>query len=492
MNVDPQLTAERSTLGGLLLDDIEWLRVKKIVSAEDFTDKRNRSIFKAISNQLDNGKPADVVTLCDVAGLDLSYVATLAKDTPSAKNVVLYAEKIKEFSDKRNLVNALTKTVALIESENKTVEEAIEHLQGLSDQVQRKNTDPFRLVPATTLTAQPTTIKYLVKSYIPEKSIIEIFGAPGSGKSFVALDLSFCIANGIDWHEKRTAQGVVVYIAGEGFAGIGQRLRALELKHNRQAKNLIISKQPASLTDKQNAQWVASAVHEYDPVMVVIDTLSRNFGGGDENSTKDMNTFINHLDLYIKGDAAVMLVHHSGHSEKNRARGSSVLNGAVDVEYCITKSESMLTMTNTKAKEFEPPKSLSFNMSSQELDWQDDEGLLIKSITLTEMDWKPKKVEKGGVLTGRNEAILAALLRALERYGVEPKKEITTRFGGFETGKRVVHVDHWRKEAYMVIDVDSEEKKEKEAKRTAFNRAKSALMRNHIQTLNDQWWIISG
>lgn len=489
MVVDKHLIAERATLGGLMINAADWLVVRKIVSADDFTDPDNKAIFEAISKQLDNGKPADVVTLHESKGINLAYVAELAKETPSAENVISYAEIVSSHSTKKNIVAAFLKASSLIDSENKTVEEAIEYLQSLSDQVKRKNRDPFRLVPATTLTAESTTIKYLVKNYIPEKSIIEIFGAPGSGKSFVALDLSFCIANGIDWHEKRTVQGVVVYIAGEGFAGIGQRLRALELKHGMQAKNLIISKQPASLTDKQNAQWVASAVHEYDPVMVVIDTLSRNFGGGDENSTKDMNMFINHLDLYIKGDAAVMLVHHSGHAEKNRARGSSVLNGAVDVEYCITKSESMLTMTNTKAKEFEPPKSLSFNMSSQDLDWRDDEGLVIKSITLTEMDWKPKAKEVKSGLNGREEAILAALLRVLERYGTEPKKEIIERFGGFKTGKRVVHVDHWRKEAYMVIDVDTE-KNENEAKRAAFNRAKTKLLKNHVQTLNDQWWII--
>ncbi|MCK5667136.1 MAG: AAA family ATPase, partial [Thiotrichaceae bacterium] len=340
------LIAEESTVGGLMIDASRWPEVKQIISIEDFHSGRVKAIFKAISKQLDNGQPANVVTMCDTKGLDLGYVASLAKNTPSAANISAYAKEVKKHSDRRKLLAALKKTANLLENGSKTTEEAFDFLLSVESQIHSKNIASFKLIPATALTTQPTVIKYLVKGYIPEKSIIEIFGAPGSGKSFVAMDWAFCIANGIDWHEKGTSQGTVVYIAGEGFAGIGQRLRALEVKHGMPANNLIISKQPASLTDEQNAQWVADAIHQHNPVMIVIDTLSRNFGGGDENSTRDMNAFISNLDLYIKGDATVVLVHHSGHSEKSRARGSSVLNGAVDVEYCINKNENIVTMSN--------------------------------------------------------------------------------------------------------------------------------------------------
>jgi len=489
MDFEHQLIAERSTLGGLMLDATEWLKVKKIVSVNDFTDPDNKAVFLAISKQLDDGKPADVVTLSDSLGLNLSYVAELSSNTPTAANVVSYAEKVKEFSDKRNLSAALKKAADLVGSGNKTPEETLKYISDLASQVTRKNIDPFTLVPATSLTAEPTIIKFLVQGYIPEKSIIEIFGSPGHGKSFVALDLSFCIANGIDWHQKRVNQGVVVYIAGEGFSGIGQRLRALEIKHGVPANNLIISKQPASLTDKENALWVAEAVHQHNPVLIVIDTLSRNFGGGDENSTRDMNTFISHLDLYIKGDASVLIVHHSGHAEKSRARGSSVLNGAVDVEYCISKSENLLTMSNTKAKEFEPPLGLSFEMTPQELDWQDEHGETISSVALTQTDYKPSKEKSEPRLRGRSEAVLAALQRSVESHGVKPGVEITTRFGGFGGGQRVVHIDNWRKEAYMVLDVEPGERETKN-KRAAFNRAKDALRKNHIQTMDGFWWVI--
>lgn len=176
--------------------------------------------------------------------------------------------------------------------------------------------------------------------------MIEMFGSAGSGKSFIALDMAFCIAADRPWHGRKVRAGTVVYLAGEGFHGLGQRIKALEIKYQQSTENLIISKQPASLTDEENALWVADAVHQYKPVLIVVDTISRNFGTGDENSTRDMAAFINHLDLYIKGDAAVLLVHHSGHGDKNRARGSSVLNAAVDVEYSVTKDGNSLSLCN--------------------------------------------------------------------------------------------------------------------------------------------------
>lgn len=349
----------------------------------------------------------------------------------------------------------------------------------------------FQLIPASELTKQPIPIRWLIRHYIPKSSVIEVFGAPGSGKSFVALDMAFCVSNGLDWHTQSTQPGTVIYLAGEGFAGIGQRLRALEIKHGIKANNLIISQQPASLTDEQNAAWVADAIHQHNPELIVIDTLSRNFGPGDENSSRDMNAFIFNLDLHIRGEAAVLIIHHSGHAEKSRARGSSVLFGAVDMEYSLSKSENKLVLANTKSKDFEPPRPLSFKLRQQELDWIDDQGEQVKSAILEPTEWHPSKDSKPR-LSARNQAILTALERAICLHGIKPEKAITERFAGFGfgSGRHVVHVDHWRKEAYPVIDVDSTDSIGADAKRKAFNRARDTLRKNHVQTMNGFWWVI--
>ncbi len=348
----------------------------------------------------------------------------------------------------------------------------------------------FALIAATELTGQPTRINYLIKDYLPEKSIVEMFGAAGSGKSFIALDMAFCIANGIDWHGLKTQQGAVVFLAGEGFSGIGQRLRALEIKHGMPAFQFFVSKQPASLTDDQNAAWVAESIRPFEPVLIVIDTLSRNFGGGDENSTKDMNIFINNLDIHIKMDATVLIIHHTGHVEKARARGSSALNGAMDCEYSVTKNDRSITLANTKMKEAKPPLPLVFEMVTQELNWLNDDDEPIKSIVLNKTDCIPAKESKAR-LSARNEAVLTALERAIAKHGIAPTPAIKERFGGFGFGsaRQIVHLDYWRNESYPILDVESGER-ENANKRSAFNRAKETLKKNHVQTMDGYFWKI--
>ena len=70
------------------------------------------------------------------------------------------------------------------------------------------------------------------------------------------------------------------------------------------------------------------------PALVIVDTLNRNFGGGDENSTADMTRFINGLDrLKHELGTAIMVVHHTGLGDTQRGRGSSALKAAVDSEF---------------------------------------------------------------------------------------------------------------------------------------------------------------
>jgi len=57
---------------------------------------------------------------------------------------------------------------------------------------------------------------WIIKTVLPQSELVVLFGESGSGKSFVALDLSMAVARGAPWRGHRTKQGRVVYIAAEG------------------------------------------------------------------------------------------------------------------------------------------------------------------------------------------------------------------------------------------------------------------------------------
>ena len=123
---DPQLLAlrvpphsveaEQSLLGGLLLDNQAFDKIADLVSAEDFYRDDHRRLFRHIARMIEQGKPADVVTVAESveAGEDKdrtggpAYLGSLAQNTPSALNIRRYADIVRERSVQRRLAQIAT------------------------------------------------------------------------------------------------------------------------------------------------------------------------------------------------------------------------------------------------------------------------------------------------------------------------------------------------------------------------------------------------
>ena len=110
------IEAEQSVLGGLMLDNRAWDIVADKVSEGDFYRQDHRLIFRSIVELAENGQPLDWITLSewlkqrselDNAG-GSTYLGTLAKDTPSAANILAYANIVREKSVLRQLISVGT------------------------------------------------------------------------------------------------------------------------------------------------------------------------------------------------------------------------------------------------------------------------------------------------------------------------------------------------------------------------------------------------
>lgn len=344
------------------------------------------------------------------------------------------------------------------------------------------NAKPFPLISAAELTANPIRIQWLLKGHVECGSLNLLFGEPAAGKSLFALDWAFCVAHGIHWHGYRTEQTDVVVIAGEGFAGIGRRIKALEVKYSRPSPiRLYISQRPANLIDENNAQWIADTVKAacQNPGLIIIDTLHRNMTG-DENSSADIGQFVANIDNHIRPlGAAVLIVHHSGHGTAQRSRGSSSIRAAMDAEFSATKDGANVVLTCTKSKDFEAFSPQQFTLKTVDLPWPDDDGEPLKSVVLEHAgDAKPVTAKRR--LSARDDAILTALSEAIDKHGVEPPAEIKEKFAGFKgwsnSSAKIVHVDHWREFAYRTITVDCESEADKiDSKKKAFQRCRNKL-----------------
>ncbi len=251
----------------------------------------------------------------------------------------------------------------------------------------------FHFKTADEICSAPYSTQWLVDRYFERNKVSSTFGEPGSGKSFVALDVGLSIAADICWHGRKVTSGPVFYIAGEGFGGLRQRLKAWSIEHEVDLSTIpfFVSDRPASILD--GTAEVMVAIDELieingNPCMVILDTLNRNFGPGDENSTTDMTAFVSALDtIRTRYACHVSIVHHSGLTASDRSRGSSALRGALDQEYRLVKNpDGTRTLICTKSKDHDEPEPLTFELHQVDTGWTDENGNSISSCVLRQVD----------------------------------------------------------------------------------------------------------
>lgn len=213
----------------------------------------------------------------------------------------------------------------------------------------------FEFIHNADILAGLKPIEWRIRDILTDYSLYYNFGDPGHFKTFIELDRLLSIASGIDYHGHPVKQGTVFYICGEGWQGIGRRIAAWHIAHDTKSADVpfFVSKTPTQLMDLEAIQDVRRAVDimakRYGPPAAVhIDTLARNFGEGDENATKDMNTAISNLDRAFGADFCRGLTHHTGHGNKDRARGSIALHGAADGAFRISLTDSGQIVTECK------------------------------------------------------------------------------------------------------------------------------------------------
>jgi replicative DNA helicase len=110
------IEAEQSVLGGLLLENNAWDRIADVIAESDFYRHDHRLIFRHIFRLLENGKPADVITVSETLELSaelgnvggLAYLGALVQNTPSAANIKRYAEIVRDRGVMRKLAEVGT------------------------------------------------------------------------------------------------------------------------------------------------------------------------------------------------------------------------------------------------------------------------------------------------------------------------------------------------------------------------------------------------
>ena len=276
--------------------------------------------------------------------------------------------------------------------------------------------------------------EYLVDDWLSRFDRSIIAGPSGSGKSFLAIHLSMCVARGVPFFGANARRGLVIYQAGEGARGVKKRLRAYRAHHGVSPDEdipFVLLTRPVDLyrADGDTASLIEEInrwklVYDAPLELVVIDTLATATAGADENSGKDMSSVLaNVANIAEKCGAHVMLVHHMNASA-TKLRGHTSIRANVDqvieVDVEVEGDQKIRTATLSKQKDDEDGLKFRFLLKSIEVGHDASRGKAITScVVVASAEEKQQKTpwSMGARITQREAKFFQALQEALKRYG---------------------------------------------------------------------------
>jgi hypothetical protein len=251
--------------------------------------------------------------------------------------------------------------------------------------------------------------KYLIKRVLDQQSNAMLFGTWNVGKTFVVLDMAASVACGLPWFGCKVKQGRVLYVGYEGILAMRKRMIALREKY------------PALKDKRTPFRWAAltapitddtgwlhlkkviarfKTLHGGPPDLVILDPLADALGGDDSNP--DLIAVLKRRLASMRRveKCASLAVHHTGHTNEERARGHSSLPAGIDTNIRVDRDHiSMMKQRDDVKKQFD------FDLKEVTVG-TDQDGESVTTMVVEQLEDNPSS----GKLTRTLRELMAALV----------------------------------------------------------------------------------
>eukprot|EP00873_Tetraselmis_striata_P030360 jgi/Tetstr1/450624/TSEL_037660.t1 len=392
-----------------------------------------------------------------------------------------------------------------------------EELQRIIDSLQDwKPKPPKSSLGAVTLNNVGKEAKkhqWLVHDMIELKGSAAFAGFSQSGKSFMMIELAFCVATGKPFWGRDVMQGLVVYQTGEGAQGLMKRVQGYMLDRgidDPASVPLVIAPKKINLfaddkdTDaliKESKEW---AEHYDQPLrMIVIDTFNKATRGANEISGLDMGKVIDRIERIAEEcQCTVMVVDHLSAQGKFRGHGSKTgdLTNVIMVEMgekTDRNGRKIRRMKLDKNKDGENGGTIPFVLRQIVVGF-DDLNRPITTCVVESPDGDDEEQTRTGRLSLNQSLVLQTLRDVIGREGEPPPVGVT----GCPKGKMVVSwksfITELRKKWQYTAPQSEPEKRERELQRIVSDAGKKLQVAGFIDRDNERgiregekgiiWW----
>jgi hypothetical protein len=295
-----------------------------------------------------------------------------------------------------------------------------------------------------------TTKEEIVQGVLGASEFSLFVAKPGCGKSVLLCDIGCHIAAGREWHGRKVKPGLVVFFAAERKRLTERRVAAWRKKHNVTGIPFVVVGGKLDLTTGLvDAKTLAATIKTLEEksghhcVLVILDTVTRTFGPGDQHQSRDMQRYVQSVDeLHRATTAHIAAIHHSPWSN-DRGKGAIDLDGAIDVSFVVNVKgkgpAKVFTLECTGANDGDEGEITSFRLEGVELG-TDANG----EVTTAPVVVQAEAVLDGFSLKGQSAKVFESLERAIEQHGECPPDGSP----GFPDGVVTVTRDQWRNQFY--------------------------------------------